>query len=195
MNSQQLRKTIRAHRRQLTQQTQQAHSRLMACNATSYHPLQHSKRIAFYFAANGEIDPLPLIDRARAAGKRCYFPVLRERPSKSLWFAELKTSQPIKLNRFGIPEPGNHHRQITMPWGLDLIILPLVAFDLSGNRLGMGGGFYDRTLSFKLTRSHWQGPKLIGLAHELQKVRRLPVNAWDIPLDAVITEKQLYKFK
>lgn len=195
MNTQLLRRTIRARRRQLTQQTLQAHSRLMACNATSYRPLQHSKRIAFYFATNGEMDPLSLIDRARAAGKHCYFPVLRERPSKSLWFAELKTGQAMKPNRFGIPEPAEHHKHITMPWGLDLIILPLVAFDLAGNRLGMGGGFYDRTLSFKLTRSHWRGPKLIGLAHEFQMVRRLPAQPWDIPLDAVITEKQLYRFK
>lgn len=81
-----------------------------------------------------------------------------------------------------------------MPWGLDLIILPLVAFDLSGNRLGMGGGFYDRTLSFKHQRCHWKGPKLIGIAHELQRVDLLPVNDWDIPLDAVITEQKLYQF-
>ena len=194
MNTQQLRKALRKRRRQLTRQTLKLHSHLMARQARSFHPLQHSQRIAFYFAADGEMDPSPLVRRAQLAGKDCYFPVLRSRPSQSLWFAQHKARQPLKPNRFGIPEPSGIHRSIAMPWALDLIILPLVAFDLSGNRLGMGGGFYDRTLSFKLKRTHWKGPKLIGIAHELQRVDHLPVNKWDIPLDAVITEKHLYLF-
>ncbi len=194
MNTQQLRKAIRAHRRQLSKQTLKAHSLLMAHQATACQPLLHSQRIAFYFAADGEMDPAPLVTRALAAHKRCFLPVLRERPAKSLWFAEIKTKGRLKSNRFGIPEPDAYHRHITPPWGLDLIILPLVAFDPSGNRLGMGGGFYDRTLSFKHSRTHWKGPKLIGLAHQLQCVDRLPVRDWDIPLDAVITEKQFYRF-
>lgn len=194
MHTQQLRKAIRKHRRQLGNQTLKNHSRLMARQANACFPLQHSQRIAFYFAADGEMDPAPLVERAMQAGKCCYFPVLRSRPAKSLWFAEQKKGQPLKANRFNIPEPATYHRQITMPWGLDLIILPLVAFDLAGNRLGMGGGFYDRSLSFKKKRCHWKGPKLIGIAHELQRVKSLPVNDWDIPLDAVITEKKLYQF-
>jgi 5-formyltetrahydrofolate cyclo-ligase len=194
MNTQKLRKTLRKRRRQLTRQTLKLHSRLMGKQARSFYPLQHSQRIAFYFAADGEMDPSPLVMRAQATGKRCYFPVLRSRPAQSLWFAQYKAKQPLKPNRFGIPEPSDFHRSITMPWALDLIILPLVAFDLSGNRLGMGGGFYDRTLSFKQKRAHWKGPKLIGIAHELQRVDHLPANKWDIPLDAVITEKHLYLF-
>lgn len=194
MDTQQLRKTIRNRRRQLSRQTLKIHSNLMAKQANACHPLQHSKRIAFYFANDGEMDPMPLVERASRAGKRCYFPVLRNRPAMSLWFAAHKKHQPLQSNRFGIPEPKKIHNQITMPWGLDLIIMPLVAFDLSGNRLGMGGGYYDRTLSFKNKRSHWKGPKLIGVAHDLQCVDSIPVNDWDIPLDAVITEKHLYQF-
>lgn len=194
MNTQQLRKTIRSNRRQLSDQTLRIHSNLMAKQANACHPLQHSKRIAFYFANDGEMDPEPLVQRAMRAGKRCYFPVLRDRPAKSLWFSAYKRHNPLALNRFGIPEPSSSGNRVTMPWGLDIIILPLVAFDLFGNRLGMGGGYYDRTLSFKLKRSHWKGPKLIGIAHELQRIDTLPANDWDIPLDAVITEKQLYQF-
>ncbi|MEN8177136.1 MAG: 5-formyltetrahydrofolate cyclo-ligase [Pseudomonadota bacterium] len=194
MNTQQLRKTIRNRRRQLSRQTLKIHSNLMVRQANACYPLQNSRRIAFYFANDGEMDPAPLVERALLAGKRCYFPVLRCRPAKSLWFAAHKKHQQLIPNRFGIPEPATSHRQITTPWGLDLIILPLVAFDLSGNRLGMGGGYYDRTLSFKNKRSHWKGPKLIGIAHDIQCVDSLPVNDWDIPLDAVITEKKLYQF-
>jgi len=194
MNTKQLRHQIRCSRRQLSHQTQKLHSNLMARQASASNPLQHSQRIAFYFANDGEMDPTPLVQRAQQAGKCCYFPVLRNRPAKSLWFRAHKRHQRLKLNRFGIPEPSISHSPITMPWGLDLIILPLVAFDLSGNRLGMGGGYYDRTLSFKHQRSHWKGPRLIGIAHELQRVDALPAKDWDIPLDAVITEQRLYQF-
>jgi 5-formyltetrahydrofolate cyclo-ligase len=166
----------------------------MAKLANACYPLIHSKRIAFYIANDGEMDPSPLIDRATVAGKCCYLPVLRQRPSKALWFAAYTRAQQLSPNRFGIPEPATTHRRIVMPWGLDLIVMPLVAFDLSGNRLGMGGGYYDRTLAFKHTRSHWRGPKLIGIAHELQRMDSLPSNPWDIPLDAVITEQRLYLF-
>ena len=194
MDIRQLRKQLRTRRRQLSHETQEAHSHLMARQALGYKPLQYSERIAFYFAADGEMDPAPLVRRAMASGKRCYFPVLRERPAHALWFAEHKADRGLKPNRFGIPEPAACHRHITRPWGLDLIIVPLVAFDTAGNRLGMGGGFYDRTLSFMHQRRHWLGPKLIGLAHELQRIETLPIQAWDIPLDGVITEKSLYRF-
>jgi 5-formyltetrahydrofolate cyclo-ligase len=194
MNTNQLRKAMRARRRQLSYRTLTSHSQLMARQATKCKILQSGKRIAFYFATDGEMDPSPLVARASNAGKKCYYPVLRERPANALWFAEHKANQSLKSNRFGIPEPNIHHSRITPSWGLDLILLPLVAFDLTGNRLGMGGGYYDRTLAYRLKRRHWKGPKLIGLAHELQCVDSLPSNAWDIPLDGVITEKQFYQF-
>ncbi|MDJ0806273.1 MAG: 5-formyltetrahydrofolate cyclo-ligase [Gammaproteobacteria bacterium] len=194
MNTQTLRRAIRNDRRQLSRQTLKIHSNLMARQANACHTLQHSRRIAFYFANDGEMDPKPLVERALRTGKHCYFPVLRCRPATSLWFAAYKKGQSLEPNRFGIPEPSGHHKQVTMPWGLDLIILPLVAFDRSGNRMGMGGGYYDRTLSFKTQRSHWKGPKLIGIAHDFQYVDSLTANPWDVPLDGVITEKKLYQF-
>ena len=165
----------------------------MARQANKCKSLQTAKRIAFYYATDGEMDPSPLIERAMKAGKRCYLPVLRQRPASALWFSLYETGSSLRPNRFGIPEP-NKRRRITPPWGLDLIMLPLVAFDIKGTRLGMGGGYYDRTLSFRLKRSHWKGPKLIGLAHELQRIDSLPRNPWDIPLDGVITEQHFYQF-
>jgi 5-formyltetrahydrofolate cyclo-ligase len=194
MNTKQLRKTMRARRRQLSSRTQITHSRFMARQANKCKPLQVGKRIAFYFAADGEMDPAPLIERAIKAGKECYLPVLRQRPANALWFTRYDTSIALKANRFGIPEPAMQHRRTIPPWGLDLILLPLVAFDLAGNRLGMGGGYYDRTLSFRPKRTHWKGPKLIGLAHELQRIESVPSSPWDIPLDGVITEQHFYRF-
>jgi 5-formyltetrahydrofolate cyclo-ligase len=81
-----------------------------------------------------------------------------------------------------------------MPWSLDLVFVPLVAFDKEGHRLGMGGGYYDRTFAFKTKHSHLKGPKLIGLAHDFQLQSQLPVMPWDIPLNAVITEAAIYNF-
>ena len=78
------------------------------------------------------------------------------------------------------------------PWALDLVLLPLVAFDANGNRMGMGGGYYDRTFSFKSRGQSIPGPKLIGLAHELQRVDRLPVENWDIPLAGIISDQASY---
>jgi 5-formyltetrahydrofolate cyclo-ligase len=79
-------------------------------------------------------------------------------------------------------------------WTLDLILTPLVAFDDQGNRLGMGGGFYDRTLAYLGRRKHWKKPRLIGTAHAFQQVARLPHESWDVPLHGVVTEKALLSF-
>lgn len=163
----------------------------MACN---FKPFRHSQRIAFYIACGGEIDPVPLMLQAHKAGKRIYLPILRQRPAHGLWFAPYRLGDPLVQNRFKIPEPEAHHRRIAMPWSLDMVFVPLVAFDITGNRLGMGGGFYDRTFAYRRLRNHWRGPKLIGLAHNFQCVDQLSKQAWDIPLDAVITERAIYRF-
>jgi 5-formyltetrahydrofolate cyclo-ligase len=194
MNTQKLRKQIRSLRRQYNSQTLMAHSRLMSHQAKACRALHNAKRIAFYLANDGEMDPTPLLELACKAGKTCYLPILRSRPSRSLWFGEYKPGQTLALNRFGIPEPITRHHKIIKPWGLDVVIMPLVAFDLDGNRLGMGGGFYDRSFAYKKSRSHWKTPKLIGVAHEIQRVSHLPSNPWDIPLNGVITEQAYYSF-
>ena len=95
-------------------------------------------------------------------------------------------------NRFGIPEPSLRQHRIALPWALDVILVPLVGFDSACRRLGMGGGFYDRTLGFLRHRTHWRRPTLIGLAHECQRVAELEAQPWDVPLDMVVTEKRVY---
>ena len=99
----------------------------------------------------------------------------------------------MRPNRFGIPEPSRRNRRLRLAWTLDLLLVPLVGFDTECHRLGMGGGYYDRTLSYLSHRDHWRRPRLIGLAHECQRVAALPVRPWDIPLDFVVTERQVYR--
>jgi 5-formyltetrahydrofolate cyclo-ligase len=96
------------------------------------------------------------------------------------------------LNRFGIAEPDVNWRHAKPAWALDLILMPLVAFDIQGNRLGMGGGFYDRSLAYLNRRKVWRKPYLMGTAFELQKFTQLPHASWDIPMNGIMTEKQFY---
>lgn len=194
MEPHQIRHRIKAQRQQLSRQTLALHSRKLHRLAAGYMPFRHSRRIAFYLAVRGEMDPEPLLQLALGSGKSVYLPILRKRPSHGLWYAPYNRLTGLTYNRFGIPEPNFRHSKLVMPWALDLVFVPLIAFDREGNRLGMGGGYYDRTFAFRRNRSHLTGPKLVGLAHEFQLCSQLPVMPWDIPLDTVITEAAIYNF-
>jgi 5-formyltetrahydrofolate cyclo-ligase len=153
-----------------------------------------SKHIAFYLANDGEIDLQPLIQQAWAMGKQCYLPVLCPAFHKRLWFAPYQAETPMQRNIFGILEPRLPWRDMRPIFSLDLILTPLVAFDLQGNRLGMGGGFYDRSLAYLQQRRYWRKPRLVGTAYEFQQVAQLPKAVWDVPLHGVITEQCSYIF-
>jgi len=187
-----IRQSRRHLRQQLSDRTQREHSQLLCQNTAKLKHYRNARHIALYLANDGEIDPAALIDHARFLGKRIYLPILS--PLKnSLYFAPFESDKKLKLNRFNIPEPECRPSNWKTAGQLDLLLLPLVAFDEQGNRMGMGGGFYDRTLAYRQHRQHWKKPVLVGLAHEIQKVDRLVSQNWDIPLDFIITEKQTYK--
>lgn len=123
-------------------------------------------------------------------GKEVYLPVLA--PLKDqLYFAPFQPDSKMKINRFGISEPNCPPNYWLSAQQLNLLFLPLVAFDKEGNRLGMGGGFYDRSLAYLSFRKRFKQPKLIGLAHDLQQVESIKHEKWDIPVDQIITEKRI----
>ena len=103
-----------------------------------------------------------------------------------------RTTQMTK-NRYGIAEPVD--ARALRARQLDLLLMPLVGFDDEGYRLGMGGGYYDATLAYMRHRRNWRKPRLVGVAYECQRVDVLPHDPWDMPLDAVLTERQMYRFK
>lgn len=138
------------------------------------------------------MDPFPLLRLANARNKRCLLPVLRAHPKKKLWFADYRPGEPLKKNVYGIPEPRMRNRRLRPPFALDLLLVPLVGFDSKCNRVGMGGGYYDRTLAYLRQRAHWRRPHLAGIAHECQRVEALESNPWDVPLDLVVTEERTY---
>lgn len=187
-----LRSQLRAARRALTgherEQCAQDCTRLLL-----NHPaFRNARRIAAYLPADGELDTTPLIERAWAMGKRVYLPVLLPQGENRLWFARYTPETRLVHNRFGIPEPARAAYSRIAPLALDLVLTPLVAFDARGHRLGMGGGFYDRSFAYLLRHDRWLRPRLIGLAYDFQRQARLPAQAWDVPLHAVATDRQLY---
>jgi 5-formyltetrahydrofolate cyclo-ligase len=186
--------TIRARKRglrnQLTCQQQSAHAIELANRVCRQQAFLNSNRIACYLANDGEIDPDHIIRTAWSLRKHVYLPVLSPF-QKKLYFAPYSRGMAMNLNRFDIPEPACSPVNWVTAWQLDLMLLPLVAFDARGNRLGMGGGFYDRSLAYRRSRSHSRRPKLIGLAHELQREPALAANSWDIPLDMIATEERV----
>lgn len=179
-----LRRHIRQHRRRLSR-ARQAHAAQRLClRIMRTHWWRTAARIGFYWPADGEISLLPLLRRALAQGKQCYLPVVEH---QLLVFHEYKRGGKLRRNRYNIPEPkGTATCAIQQ---LDIILLPLVAFDAQGNRLGMGAGFYDRALA----SCSAQKPLRIGVAHDFQKMEDLPTDPWDVPLHCVITDARIYR--
>ncbi len=109
-----------------------------------------------------------------------------------MWFVPL--SESLRDGRFGIPEPRmGRHARVSARW-LDLVLVPVVAFGSSGERLGSGAGFFDRAFAYLHTRRTWRKPLLLGLAYDWQRVARLPREPWDVPLAAVITDRRIHAF-
>jgi 5-formyltetrahydrofolate cyclo-ligase len=187
-----LRRSLRARRRRLTPEEQQQAAAHLAKLVATTHAFQTSRRIACYFPNDGEIDPTPLMRTIWSRRKVCYLPVLSRLSHDRLWFAPVWPETAFAPNKFGIPEPLAPLRSLVRAAQLDLILTPLVGFDAHGNRLGMGGGYYDRSLAFLRGRRHWRKPRLLGIAHECQRVDKLIANPWDIPLDGVITDRRAY---
>lgn len=185
---QQIRQQIRQRRRTLTpeQQTQfalQAADRMMA-----YPPVLLAQTVAVFLSFDGELDTRPLIDQLWRAGKRVYLPVLHPFSPGNLLFLHYHPSSDLVMNRLNIREPKLDVRDVLPLSQLDVLVTPLVAFDAAGQRLGMGGGFYDRTL--QNWRQHPLQP--VGYAHDCQQVDALPTEQWDIPLPAVITPSKTW---
>lgn len=156
--------------------------------------VERSQHIAVYLSNDGEVDTADIIESLWAHGKACYLPILRSSPQRSLWFGRYAPETPLTPNKFGIPEPAVGGDTISEPWMLDIALVPLVAFDLSGNRIGMGGGYYDRTFAYLKDVSGPRSPILIGLAFECQKWDSIPAQPWDVPLNGVVTEAASYLF-
>ena len=187
-----LRRQLRQARRQLSPTRQRLAARELYRQLAQHPVFRRARHIAFYLPNDGEIDPRPLMLEAQRRGKATYLPVLNAWPRTRMVFQRMMPNERLRPNRFGIAEPAfrpNRQRRI---WTLDLVLMPLVGFDEHGGRLGMGGGFYDRSLAYRGRRKNGHKPTLLGLAHECQKVDRLPLEPWDVSLQATVTDQSWY---
>lgn len=153
--------------------------------------MARARRIAMYVPVGRELDSLPLAHQAWSRGRSLFLPVIS---GSAMRFAPFRPGTEMRPNQFGILEPVTHRGELLGARHLDVIVAPLVAFDEEGNRLGMGGGYYDRTLAFLSHRTSVRRPRFVALAFEIQKVEALPVEEWDVRLDVVVTEKSTYRF-
>lgn len=189
----QLRTRLRKQRRNISP-SQQAQAAQSLFRQLAQHPLfLHAQHIALYSANDGEIDTQLLMREAWRRGKHVYLPVLARWPKTTMVFQRVRpVNQQWEKNRFGIAQPRWCVADQRAVWALDAVFLPLVGFDRHGERLGMGGGFYDRCFAELYQRDHIITPQRIGLAHECQCIEQLPVAPWDVPLHAVVTDQRWY---
>ncbi|WP_252272473.1 5-formyltetrahydrofolate cyclo-ligase [Pseudomonas subflava] len=187
-----LRRQLRQARRTLSPQQQKRAARDLY-RQLAQHPLfRRARHIALYLPNDGEIDPRPLLREAQCRGKATYLPVLSAWPRNRMRFQRVRMHEAMVRNRFRIEEPLTNPKRQRKVWTLDLVLLPLVGFDAHGGRLGMGGGFYDRSLAYRHLRKNWHKPTLLGVAHDCQRVDRLALASWDVRLGAVVTDRHWY---
>jgi 5-formyltetrahydrofolate cyclo-ligase len=188
---QELRSQMRKQRRSLSAHERRCYSLQLAKQIAKNPLFRNSNRIAFYIANDGELDLSPLMQIAWQMKKHCYLPILSPPFQQHLYFARYEEGDPLIPNQFAIPEPKVSPRKWHKGRRLDLVLTPLVAFDSSGNRLGMGGGYYDRTFSYLRNHLHLQKPRLAGVAYAFQQVPRLENASWDVPLSLIATPEKI----
>jgi 5-formyltetrahydrofolate cyclo-ligase len=183
------RKKLQQQRAKITLSEQKKTSAIIT-EQLSQHPIfLQSRTIASYQAIQREIDSSALIQKAWKNKQNCYLPVLQ---GQQLIFCPYQADTLLKKNQFNIPEPSLALNACIAPENIDLVLVPLVGFTEKAQRLGMGAGFYDRSFAFLLNSPRPARPFLLGLAYEWQKLASFTEKSWDVPLNAVITEKQIY---
>lgn len=185
-----IRKRIQAERKKLTKPLQAEYSTKICRQIVDSGILDDAVHIAFYLPVRGEADPTYLQDVSSLSEKQFYLPILSTQNKNHLEFALYNEQTPMKLNRFKIPEPDvSPDSLLTDPRKLDAVIMPMVAIDQVGNRIGMGGGFYDRTFAFK--KAERCQPKLIAFAYDFQLIAKQSPQPWDVPADYIALQNDL----
>lgn len=180
----QIRQACLARRKTLSRQFITDASQQITENIQNLQAYQTAQHIAGYLSIQGEVDLSLLWQIALEKGKHYYLPAIQA--DKTLLFLPYTATTHLISNRYGILEPAFSTQHAIAPHDLDIIILPVVAFNAARTRLGTGGGYYDRTLA----QTH--GPILIGVAYEWQKQVTLPCDPWDIQPDIILTEQKIY---
>jgi 5-formyltetrahydrofolate cyclo-ligase len=195
-NSRELRKAIRAARRAVADPLRETWNDQICARILETPEYRASRKVAGFLAFDGEADPRGVMNQAIKDGKQVFVPLMQGKHDPLLfveWFPDAK----LEKNRFGIDEPIGDKDAAVAANTLELVVTPLVAFDENCNRVGVGGGFYDRTFEFVKPKSDGRscdsGVAMIGFTFELQKQKLIHPNPWDIRLSAVATERMIYR--
>jgi 5-formyltetrahydrofolate cyclo-ligase len=179
-----LRTTALRARREMNVDERVEASRIICDRVTSSRAFMSARLIACYLPMTDEVDTRSIIERGWRANKRIFVPITRN--NGKMFFREIRPDTTLHRNRMAIWEPVSG--QFISPRQLQLVVTPTVVFDKNNNRIGMGGGYYDRCFSFLRHRKHWMKPKLFGVAFDCQKVEEISPNAWDIRLYQAFSE-------
>lgn len=200
---QRLRKQLRTARVKASVQLSDQALASLATQISQLRIYKTATNIAVYLPFKSEFPTQSIIKSNLIMGKQTYVPKITSTRTSKMQFVKLNTkvskrfisksrkSQSLAKNSLGIEEPEHSNKTINLRT-LDIIFMPLLGFDINGSRLGMGGGYYDRALSFKRSLHTIRKPYLIGLAYEAQRVDSLQTEPWDVFLDGVITEEKFY---
>ncbi|MEN1727849.1 MAG: 5-formyltetrahydrofolate cyclo-ligase [Pseudomonadota bacterium] len=183
-----IRQRLLARRQGLAEDLRRDLDRAIGWHLLDFVGASKPQRLAAYSSFRGEPDLETVLADLHRLGHRVHLPVLHD---AALRFAEWRPAAATALNVFGIQEPSG--ASLVDTDGLDAVFMPLVGFSPDGARLGMGGGYYDRAFEACLNRPG-DGPRRVGIAYACQQVESLPIEPWDVPLHAVITERGLTTF-
>ena len=179
MDRRDLRHSMNNKRKNLTTEYVESISVKVCENVKELDCFKQARKIASYIAVNGEINPATLENPQIEFS----YPVIQK--SGNLKF--FHSNESLVTGKYGIPEPADGIEEEIET--LDLVIVPLVAADIAGNRVGHGAGYYDKTFDpEKLSKR----PKLVGLGHDFQVFQSIQPEVWDVPLDVVVTENNVF---
>lgn len=193
-----IRQTLRSRRKALSSTFQQKAADDLLSVLKNNSVIKQAKHIAVYLANNGELDLQPFIHWCWQQNKHIYLPIVHPFSKGNLLFLHYDNNSTMVSNKYNIDEPKLDVRNIKPIQELDIMLTPLVAFDNTGARVGMGGGYYDRTLAkwyehYALNKQHT--PAIFGIAHDCQQITKVPHEAWDIPLPKIITPTRTIECK
>ncbi len=191
-SQEEIRKSNVAKRKALNEYQLDELEKIIAQRVISTTQFQKAKAIATYIPINGEVGTYLLIEQAWQRNKEIYLPVLFTSKYQPLKFAKFVPGAKLILNRYGIPEPDICPAKYKTAKQMNLMLIPVVAFDPECKRIGMGGGYYDRALAFKKLRQANIRPHLLGLAYEFQKIESIKANSWDMALNMIVTDSFHY---
>lgn len=197
------RREINRQRRSLTEQQRRNAAAMAFCHLSKLTPrLPKGAKVAIYLDDFGELPTQPLLKWCQRMGYKAYMPVINTlgKDNKHIRFAPIEHTKLINIptvrHPFGMQE--SKHRQLLTADKLDLIICPLVAADEQGNRMGMGGGFYDATMAksyqYSSSKNHRKHPLRVGWCYEFQVIDKLQTQPWDVPLNALVTPEKIRWF-